>query len=649
MVGNLLVTSMVWLAGLSSWAATLISVGAIWSHCKNYSQPHLQRWVVRIIMMVPIYALTAWASLISVDSAYYLDTVRDIYEAFVIYCFVSLLIAYFGGERAFLLSMHGRNPTPLFWPASLARKDLDLSDPYDYLFLKRGILQYVVVKPLLAATTMLMKSLGVYHDGNWAISDGYLWTQLVYNASVSLSLYCLVVFYMATRESLAQWNPLPKFLCVKAIVFFSYWQGLGISILVGMGLIHDTPAFSAEHIATFLQSWLICLEMIGGAFGHWISFSYLDYVPSFRLAGRVRLFHALKDAFGFKDVIIDAKSAWSGHLYTYQYFDPIVPVDELDVQLPMPARQRTYILVDDEGHVNQRSGASSPSLHSSNSASSLVASGKHGGGTSLLTSTTTHSNGDYFGSAAVQTLQPDPANQYSSSSNQNSPSTASAASSTNPIKERRLRAGMRYTQGGKKTYWLPVEPVDHRAVAFAAGGAGMMRAKLLHGNHAGSSNIKASLEYAASAVHSSSHMMHESRRVHKHSLAEASSSAHATVSASHSLSPLHAQPATEHTYLLVSTSADPAYSNQEPSQDLSALSMDLSPDEYAHDDAIYDEARGTEGDFNYPVMEVGVAFGYSRRRPYGNTLPRRNSSASTHPNAATNTRTPLHHDQFDQL
>ncbi|KAJ2329548.1 hypothetical protein GGI00_003915, partial [Coemansia sp. RSA 2681] len=93
--------------------------------------------------MVPIYALTAWATLISVGSAYYLDALRDIYEAFVIYCFVSLLISYFGGERAFMLAMHDRSPTPLFWPASLVRKELDLGDPYDYLFLKRSILQYV--------------------------------------------------------------------------------------------------------------------------------------------------------------------------------------------------------------------------------------------------------------------------------------------------------------------------------------------------------------------------------------------------------------------------------------------------------------------------------------------------------------------------
>ncbi|KAI9468719.1 organic solute transporter Ostalpha-domain-containing protein [Coemansia mojavensis] len=487
-MGSWLVTGMVWVAGLSSWAATLVSLGAVWAHCKNYSQPHLQRWVVRIILMVPVYALTAWAALVSAESAFYLDAVRDVYEAFVIYCFVSLLIAYFGGERAFVLAMRDREATPLFWPVTLVRKDLDLSDPYDYLFLKRGILQYVAVKPVLAAATMLLKLLGVYHDGNWAVSDAYLWTQLVYNISVSLSLYCLVVFYMATRDSLAQWRPLPKFLCVKAVVFFSYWQGLGISILVGLGLIHDTPTLSADHIATFLQSWLVCLEMIAAAFGHWLSFSYLDYVPTSHLAGRVRLFHAVHDALGLTDVIVDAKSAWSGHQYTYKHFDTTAPIEERDIH------------------------------------------------------------------------------------------------------QRRLRAGMRYTQGGKKTYWLPVEPVDHRAVAFAAGGSGRIRAGVMHGAST-TTGLVDSAKYIGSAIHPSSRMVHEARRVQR-----------------------HIAPATENTHLLAAAAASAG------TNELADLSMDIA--DFAADDALYAEARGIEGDFNYPVMEIGVAVGYSRRRPYGHTLPR---------------------------
>ncbi|KAJ2854469.1 hypothetical protein GGI22_004483 [Coemansia erecta] len=217
------------------------------------------------------------------------------------------------------------------------------------------------------------------------------------------------------------------------------------------------------------------------------------------------------------------------------------------------------------------------------------------------------------------------------------------APGNNPIKERRLRAGMRYTQGGKKTYWLPVEPVDHRAVSFAAGGVGLTRAKLVHGTH-GASAIRTSLEYAASSIHSSSRAMHESRRLHKYELANSAQPTHPAAS-------LHQpfQPATERTHLLDQTPVNLTRLDQVPLQSLSVLSMDLGYDERAYDDSIYDEARKIEGDFNYPVMEVGVAFGYSRRRPYGNTLSRRASSpatAASQHNQHESARRPIHNDQF---
>ncbi|KAJ2332401.1 hypothetical protein GGI00_002804 [Coemansia sp. RSA 2681] len=181
---------------------------------------------------------------------------------------------------------------------------------------------------------------------------------------------------------------------------------------------------------------------------------------------------------------------------------------------------------------------------------------------------------------------------------------------------------MRYTQGGKKTYWLPVDPVDYRAAAFAAGGSGRTRASLLHGAH-NSTGLKMSAEFIGSTIHSSSRAMHESRRNHKHRSAEAAST-HAAASLSQSMPLL---PATEHTHLL-SQSVNNAGTHAwvDP---LSVLSMDIEQHELALDDALYEEARGTEGDFNYPVVEVGVAFGYARRMPYGNTFPRQHSTATT--------------------
>ncbi len=84
-----------WLvAGLFSFLALFISLCLIVRHLRNYTQPKLQRHIVRILLMVPIYSLCSWLSLHYTEQALYFDLVRDCYEAYVIYQFFNLLIAF---------------------------------------------------------------------------------------------------------------------------------------------------------------------------------------------------------------------------------------------------------------------------------------------------------------------------------------------------------------------------------------------------------------------------------------------------------------------------------------------------------------------------------------------------------------------------
>jgi hypothetical protein len=112
------------------------------------------------MLMVPIYAVASLIALFSLEAAFVIDVIRDIYEvwiqpdsaiaelierivlqAFVIYCFFQLLVGYMGGERSLLILLHGRPPKDAVFPFTLLRRELDLSDPYVFLFMKRGVLR----------------------------------------------------------------------------------------------------------------------------------------------------------------------------------------------------------------------------------------------------------------------------------------------------------------------------------------------------------------------------------------------------------------------------------------------------------------------------------------------------------------------------
>lgn len=67
-------------------------------HTEYYTRPRLQRHVIRILWMVPIYSMDAWFALRFKDARGYLDPVREIYEAYVIYNFYAYLMNYLEDE-----------------------------------------------------------------------------------------------------------------------------------------------------------------------------------------------------------------------------------------------------------------------------------------------------------------------------------------------------------------------------------------------------------------------------------------------------------------------------------------------------------------------------------------------------------------------
>uniref|UniRef100_A0A8C5C2Y4 Transmembrane protein 184ba n=1 Tax=Gadus morhua TaxID=8049 RepID=A0A8C5C2Y4_GADMO len=197
----------------------------------------------------------------------YFDTVRDCYEAFVIYNFLSLCYEYLGGESAIMAEIRGKpiESSCVYGTCCLRGRSYSIG----FLrFCKQATLQFCVVKPLMATVTVVLQAYGKYKDGDFNVAGGYLYVSIVYNVSVSLSLYALFLFFFATRQLLSPYSPVLKFLMVKSVIFLSFWQGLLLAILEKCGAIprinSDAVTVGEGTVAAGYQNFIICVEMFFG-------------------------------------------------------------------------------------------------------------------------------------------------------------------------------------------------------------------------------------------------------------------------------------------------------------------------------------------------------------------------------------------------
>merc|ERR1712130_845825 len=120
-----------------------------------------------------------------------------------------------GGEHMCLQTISQKaGSVPHLFPLSLCLKPLPMGSMIQVP--KIGALQFVIIKPALAAVSILVYALGLQDK------PAYTWgLVIIYNLSYSVALYAFYLIYWASHnhQSLKSKSPLLKFLTVKAIVF----------------------------------------------------------------------------------------------------------------------------------------------------------------------------------------------------------------------------------------------------------------------------------------------------------------------------------------------------------------------------------------------------------------------------------------------
>ncbi|XP_059662606.1 uncharacterized protein LOC132308522 [Cornus florida] len=232
-------------------------------HLFHWKNPKEQKAILIIILMAPIYAIDSFVGLIDFQGSkaffMFLESVKECYEALVMAKFLALMYTYLNISISKNIvpdeikgrKIHHSFPMTLFQPrtAHLNHHTLKL--------LKYWTWQFVVIRPVCSVLMIALQLLGIYPS--WVS-----WTfTIILNVSVSLALYSLVIFYHVFAKELEPHKPLAKFLCIKGVVFFCFWQGVVLDVLVALGIIRSHHFWlDVEHLEEALQNALVCVEMV---------------------------------------------------------------------------------------------------------------------------------------------------------------------------------------------------------------------------------------------------------------------------------------------------------------------------------------------------------------------------------------------------
>lgn len=271
------------IAGVASVLSVSISLLHLIRHLKQYSMPQIQMWIVRIILICPAYAISSsLAMYLGSTNGLYVEFVRDLYEAFVVYSLLNLVMEYCGGEVDCVYAMEDEAPLQMPFPFCCMKPK-----PRDTLLLRscqRGVLQFVVVKPIMAIVDVCMMASGNYYN------EIFIWIEaVIYNASYMAALYALLVMYLATHKQLEKFGCIAKISATKMVIVISYYQSLAIKLAP----VSDEKQFLWKCFALSLEMVLFAM-ILSCAFP--IS-EFMAGIPDRRVLSNMRDLFAVKDLY----------------------------------------------------------------------------------------------------------------------------------------------------------------------------------------------------------------------------------------------------------------------------------------------------------------------------------------------------------------
>ncbi|KAF7361848.1 hypothetical protein MVEN_00529300 [Mycena venus] len=250
-----------------------------------------QEYSLRILYMPPVYAVISFLSYRFFRDYTYYSLVEVVYEALTISAFLLLLIDYVAesasGHKA-ENAIARKDKKPMLFPFCCVRYRptkvvLIFRNIYPFLnptligLFHWSVLQYVIFRPAVSIAGIITQALNVLCESEgFSIHYANVYLEAIDFVSISFALYGLLLFYSLTKDELKGRRPLSKFLSIKLIVMFTWYQSFVFSALSDR-VLKATQYWTTTNIADGLNALAICIEMIFFSAGMMWAFTWNEY------------------------------------------------------------------------------------------------------------------------------------------------------------------------------------------------------------------------------------------------------------------------------------------------------------------------------------------------------------------------------------
>ncbi len=215
--------------------AVTIASYLILQHANHYLKPWEQKHIIRVLFMIPIYAVVSFVSYYDYTHAIYWEILRDCYEAFAIASFFTLLCHYIAPnlheQKDFFRTTKPKN---WIWPVTWLQK---CTGGQDKGWLRKpqsgltwfnvvwvGVFQYCLIRVFFTIVSGISQYFGRYCAASLNPAFVHIWAMVFEGAAVLVAMYMLIQFYYQLKDDLSEHRPFLKLACIKLVIFLSFWQ-----------------------------------------------------------------------------------------------------------------------------------------------------------------------------------------------------------------------------------------------------------------------------------------------------------------------------------------------------------------------------------------------------------------------------------------